>query len=583
MADLWKPDTIEGYLELNQWLGSVKERSFSEWGEAMRWYAKNDLFFLLNFVASDGQVKHSQTGERFHFHQYYVDLCKSLEYQRSVGGGLDCSARGSAKSIVRTKLNSIQMILNYPDITIFIFSVQKNLAQKHLRLIKEELGGNKLLKILFDDILFDDPLSVVKEGSTVWSIEDGIRVKRQMIRSSQTVEAHAFFGGGPVGTRPDMICCDDIEHAGVVTTPENIQKLEDAYSQAVSLLTPVAIPKALLFITNTRFSEAGLIQHKMDDYMAKNTKRVRAIPGELIESRYSKDLSEIPECYYINDGTCPLGGVALYPFTRQVLEDKFEETKVKSEYSLQFALDYTAAEAASLSEANVQFYEESTYAMGKGKNIYICIDASRGVYDPTAIWVWGLGTDHRYYWLDAVCRKMDPAKAEFHNEIFMMVEKWSNIGKRVVEVRVEQLGGSMWADLIRKELRSRGCTIVVVPCTSVTQKMGNFTTGKAERIFQRWAPMLSKGEVSMPVPMSRGGKGINSQDERGVYRCLVDYFLSNELKMFPRSKHDDMLDAGALIHDMKANEERPIQWPSGGDKEKKKYQGVRSRFSWMSA
>lgn len=583
MADLWKPDTLEGYIELHEWVTSLKEKSFSEWGEAVRWYTKNDMFYLLNFVASDGQVQHSQTGQRFHFHQYYLDMCRSLEYQRTVGGGIDCSARGSAKSVIRTKLNAIQTLLNHPDITIFIFSVQKNLAQKHLRIIKDELTENRLLKVLFDDVLFDDPLQAVKDGKIIWSIEDGIRVKRTMIRSSQTVEAHAFFGGGPVGTRPDMIICDDIEHAGVITTAENIQKLEDAYSQAVSLLTPVVIPRALLFITNTRFSEAGLIQHKMDDYLSKDPKRVRAIPGEYIAHRYDEKLDTIPECYFVNDGECPLGGVALYPFTKKILDAKFDETKVKSEYSLQFALDYTAAEAASLNENNVQFFTESTADMGKGKNVYICIDASRGIYDPTAIWVWGLGPDRRFYWLDAVCRKMDPAKPEFHNEIFMMVEKWSNLGKRVVEVRVEQMGGSMWADLVRKELRSRGCAIQVIPCSSVTQKMGNFSTGKAERIFQRWAPMLSKGEVAMPLSLSRGGKGLMSADERGVSRCLVDYFISSELRMFPRSKHDDMLDAGALIHDMKANEERPLQWPTTFDKEQRRRKAAPSRYSWMSA
>lgn len=583
MSEFWKPDTLEGYLELQQWIGSIKDKSLSEWAEILRWYVRNDLFYLTNFVATDGQVMHSQTGKRFHFHQYYLDMCRQYEYQLSVGGGLDCSGRGSGKSTVRTKLGTIQLLLNYPDATIFIFSVQKNLAQKHLRIIKNELEENRLLKVLFDDILFEDPLQAVKDGKTIWSIDDGIRVRRTMIRTSQTVEAHAFFGGGPVGTRPDVINCDDIEHGGVVTTPENIKKLEDAFSQSVSLLTPVAIKKALLFITNTRFSEAGLIQSKYDEYLAKDKRRVRSVPGEYIEFSYGKDLEPIPDGYFMNDGIGPLGGKALYPFTTEILQAKYEETKVKSEYSLQFALDYTAAEAASLSEKNVQFFGEDVVQIGHGKNIYVCIDASRGIYDPMAIWVWGLGSDRRRTWLDASCKKLDPSKPAFHDEIFMMISKWANVGKRVVEVRVEQLGGSMWADLIRKELRSRGCMVQVVACTSVTQKMGNFSTGKAERIFQRWSPMLSRGDVSMPLPKSRGGKGIWSPDEKGVYRCLVDYFLSNELKMFPRSRHDDMLDAGALLEDMKANEERPLQYPSTEEQERKAKRPARPRFSWMSA
>lgn len=574
---LWKPEKIEEYIELQRWIDSLKEKklpngqpSWSEWTEVSRWYAKNDLFYLLNFIATDGSVIHSQTGKPFHFHEYYLQMCRNWERQRELSGGVDFSARGSAKSTVRTKLGSIQLLLTYPDIAIFIFSATLKLGQKHLRLIMDELTQNKVLIHLFEDVLWQDPIQAVKDGKTLWSVDSGIRVKRTMIRSVNTVEVHAAMGtGGPVGTRPDVVIADDIEHGANVNSPENIAKLKESFSQMVSLLTPVAVPKALLFITNTRFNQGGLVEDKMQEYLIKNPEKVRGVPAE--------DLNQ--------PGDGPLGGTALYPFTTDVLWQKYEESRVKSEYALQFALDYSAAEDARLGEENIQWYDEDRAVMGKGKTAYICIDASRGVHDPTAIWVWGLGSDKRYYWLDAVCRKMDPSKPYFHDEIFVMVQKWSNLSDRVVEVRVEQMGGSVWADLIRKELQARGCAVPVVACTSHPMRTGNFSTGKAERIFQRWSPMLSAGLVCFPLAKSKNGAGILSADENGVQRCLVDYFLNVELKVFPRSKFDDMMDAGALIHDDKANKERPLQWPLS-DKQKDKYKRIRGfgpRFSWMSA
>lgn len=569
---LFIPSKLSEYEDLAKWFDSLKQRSESEWIDAMRWYAQNDLFWLVNRILSFGNTPHSHYGTPFYWHQHYVDACRLYEYQLyEAGRGIDVSGRGSGKSTIRTHAGAIQLMLRFPNISIFIFSKTLQLADKHMIIIKTELEQNALLKYLFPDILYEDPLSAVKNMETMWAADKGIRVRRTMNRITQTLERHAFYGGGPVGTRPDVVLFDDCEDADSVATPEKIKGLRDAFSNAVTLLTPVVIPKPIIMVSNTRFSEGSLIESLYTEYLALDPKTVRAFPGE--------DLTE--------EGDGPLGGTARYPFTNDILVMRYDNTPNKAEYALQFALDYRAGEDAKLRTDNLIFTDEDPRKLGRGKNCYITIDASRGIYDPTAICVIGLGSDKRYYWLDAHVEKLDPSQPEFYNAIFLMLSKWENICNRVVEVRVEQMGGSAWADMIRHDFERRGCYTKVVACRAIAKKSKDFTTGKAARIFERWAPMVNNGLFIMPQPAAKGGYGLMMTDKTGKTTDVVDYFLTTEFNMFPRSKHDDILDSIALMHDQKANEEAPLQWVSPASLRRGNQahatSGKPAQTSWMSA
>src|SRR5204862_326994 len=126
------------------------------------------------------------------------------------------------------------------------------LSAKHVNVIKQELEKNKTLNVLFSDVLWPNPRKAVLDGQTTWSVDKGLCVQRSMPRQNFTIERHAFLGSGGVGSRPDVIIVDDVEHPGVVNNPENIQKIKEAMSAAVTLLTPVAIKKPILLVTNTK-------------------------------------------------------------------------------------------------------------------------------------------------------------------------------------------------------------------------------------------------------------------------------------------------------------------------------------------
>ena len=174
MSQLIKPTTLAEYAELRQWLDSLRESGqIEKWGEAMRWYALNDLFFFVNEVMSDGRHMHSEYDHPFYWHERYVQYCRDVEWQAENGGGIDASGRGSGKSTVRTKAFSIQQMLKHPDIAICIFSFTKDAAKRHFVNIMDELQKNKLLYALFPDVLYEDPQEAAINSETTWSKTDG--------------------------------------------------------------------------------------------------------------------------------------------------------------------------------------------------------------------------------------------------------------------------------------------------------------------------------------------------------------------------------------------------------------------------
>jgi len=552
---LQKFNKLSDYQENEKWLDSLRLKNRLDWMDAVRWYTKNDLYYLARYVTTFGSVPHSTYGTPFLEHQIYVDACRQYEEQIALGTSLDHSCRRSGKSELRSCVIPIHMMINHPNIAMVIFSVQKDLAQKHLVRIMNELEKNKRLQILFPEIFWSDPRNEAAHNGVSWSKTDGLVIRgRTMNRSTPTIEVAAMFGGGPVGSGYDAIFFDDIENSARVATAESIEDLDAAYSTAISLLTPVVLPSPLIVVSNTKFSEIGLVQRIHDRYKAKNPRMVRGVPGEDLE-----DVTDFTDEFYTGEG--PLGKRAVYPNTPDGLALRYEEYPNKIEYILQYGLSYRSEHDRALRRDKILYYEETSRELAKDMVTYLCIDASRGAVDPTCMWVWGLAHDKRKFWLDAVVKKLDPATQEFHDNVFRLATMWNGLSKYMAEIRVEDTASSTWTELIERELRSRGCYIPVVK-VKVFNRGGarKFSSGKMDRIYDHWSPMLNRNEVWFPKPAAEGGKGI-MQEEDGKNTDLVQRFFSVEFDNFPRSKHDDMLDAGGMIEDEKINESRPLQYP----------------------
>ncbi len=562
MALLCQFKTLAEYAELRKWLeGLLQAGRTSDWGDAVRDLIENDLFYLLSEVLSDGKLEHSTTGERFYWNQVYVDMCRGVEWQISQGGGIDVSGRGSGKSTVRTKAGNIQRMVKYPNSTGCIFSYQRRSSLKHFLKIKEELETNTILRTVCDDVFFWDPKNSAKIGETTWSKNEGLRVKRRggVVYGEHTLEYNAFIDGTPTGGRFDWLDFDDVEDYKALGSEEMVAKLHKSYDTSLFVLTEREIKPAVMMFTNTIYDEGGLANRVLKKFEDTDPSRIRRRPGENLEER----------------GDGPMGGTAQYPFTNETLYKWYQELEDPREYATQICCSFNAGADRRFAEDWLLFYNEQPERVARTCNIYICIDPSRGRNDPTVIFVWGLGPDKKFKCLDISLRFLDPALPEFIEEIVRMVGKWKNLGKRLVEIRVEQFGQSTFAELIAAGLQNHGYYEVILPCAD-NMRTGRFSSGKKDREFERWARPAKDGEVMFPLPLKKGGIGIVREYKKrgeatGKSTDLVQYFLDKEWNPFPGTVTDNILDAGSLIWEPVERTQSPLQFAAFGGFRRQQY------------
>ena len=170
----------------------------------MRLLCKQDIFFLLTEVCARKDVDHD----------WIYDRC--MEVQLQPDGYLDVWARFHYKSTIVTFAKTIQDILRNPEETIGILAFNRPIARGFMRQIKYEFETNEKLKLLFPDILYDNP----KRDAPKWSEEEGIIVRRESNPKEATIEAYGLTDGQPSSKHYSIRIYDDMVNLDSVATPE---------------------------------------------------------------------------------------------------------------------------------------------------------------------------------------------------------------------------------------------------------------------------------------------------------------------------------------------------------------------------
>lgn len=186
--------------------------------KVMRELCKTDLFYLLTRALGRIDINRDWLFER----------CE--EVRAEPNGFIDLWAREHYKSTIITYGQTIQDILNNPEITVGIFSHTKPIAKAFLRQIKVEFETNERLKFLFPDILYENP-----KKAPNWSEDKGITVIRATNPKEATVEAHGLVDGQPTSKHFSLLIYDDVVTRESVTTPDMIEKVTDAWALSLNL------------------------------------------------------------------------------------------------------------------------------------------------------------------------------------------------------------------------------------------------------------------------------------------------------------------------------------------------------------
>lgn len=474
----------------------------------MRTFCQDDLFFLLYFVL---RVPVN--------HPWLVDRIK--EVQEENDRTLDLWSREFFKSTIITYGLNIQEILRDPNSRIGIFSHTKSLAKAFLFRIKSTFESNDILKTVFPDILYDNP----EYESPRWSLDDGICVKRPTIFQEMTVEAWGLVDGQPTGKHFSVLNYDDVVTEKTVTTPAQLEKIDDGFKMSLNLGTNDGKKRVL-----------GTIYHFNDQHI-KIRQQTDADGNPMWKER------KYP-CYD-EDGNPIL-------LSKKQLETKRVDMGPKV-FATQMLLNPNADSNETFKQEWVQYWRKLPEPM----NMYIlCDPASKKKTDSdyTVMAVIGLDYLDNYYLVDFIRKRLN------------LRERWLHL-KEMVQLHPTALGVyyeeyAMQSDIEYFEecKRREGINFSIEKVAGPQSK-----NARIERLQPRFAA------ERFYIPYGLIVDGVD----------MIKTFLEEEYLLYPYCPHKDMLDCISRIYDI--NPTRPQFYPEGQTSKDRYKQARQRRGTWMAA
>lgn len=486
----------------------------------LRNLCRTDLYFLLRYAC----------GLAFIEHPFFFARCREVE--QNPDGHLDLWARGHGKSLIITFGKTIQDILIThgegavgEELAAAIFSFNRPGAKKHFRLIKEELTTNERLKEWFPDILWADP----EKEAPVWSLDDGIVVRRKSNRREQTVEAWGLIDAMPTGSHFNLRVYDDVITERYARSPDMVLKSIESWELSLNLGSLHTNRERYI---GTRYAFADAYKAIMDRDAAKP----RLYPATV-------------------DGTVD-GDPVLLPADELV---KKRRQMGSYTFAAQMLLNPVADEKQGFRRDWLRYVDEMP--TGAGLNIYIIVDPAnekKKKSDYTAIVVLGLGPDENVYVLDIVRDRLN--LHERTAELMRLHRKWrTRANAKPFRVAYERYGKDSDIQHIQYVQGQENYRFDI-------EEVGG-QMAKNDRI-RRLIPIMQEGRFYLPQTLLRA-------DADGKTVDLIESFIHNELEPFPVGEHDDILDAISRLWDLE------IVWPQVHDAEKYRPKLNTSR-SWMA-
>jgi hypothetical protein len=451
-------------------------------------------------------------------------------------GYLDLWAREHYKSTVITFAGAIQETLRDPELTGCIFSHTKHIARGFLRQLKREFESNETLKALFQDVLWAEP----DKEAPLWSLDDGIIVKRRNNPKEATWECSGLVDGQPTSRHYRLRIYDDVVTRESVSTPEQIEKTTSAWSLSDNLGTE----GGRVWMVGTRYNFADTY----DTVIKMGAATPRVYPAT-------------------HDGTADGRPVLLSPKAWALKKLR----QLEADIACQQLMNPLAGTQRFFNPDDIQVYEvRPAVLMG-----YLLCDPARSKKKDsanTAMIVIGIDHEGKKYVLDGLDHKMD------------LLERWTNLrdlrntwskmpGLIGLKVGYETYGAQADMDFFNERMRIENCRFEIEEL-----EWPNDTPGSKDDRVQRLGPDLKMHAFYVPHPTDydeltpqqvrmiaagyeyRLAQKIEPLDEHGQRYDLTER-LRLQIGFYPFSGRKDLIDATARIYDM---DPRPPVWVDSG-------------------
>jgi hypothetical protein len=486
--------------------------------------ARGDRYYLLVKVL----------GRTDALHPWIYARCREVE--SNPDGYLDLWAREHYKSTIITFAGAIQELLNDPELTIAIFSHSKGIAKAFLRQIQQELERNDRLKQLFPEILYENP----EKQSPLWSLDDGILVRRKGNAKEASIEAHGLVDGQPTSKHFRLRIYNDVVTRESVSTPEQIQKTTEAWSLSDNL----GMVGGRIWYEGTRYNFADTYSVIMERKAA------------------------IPRIYPATDNGLADGRPVL--LSPKAWAEK-KRNQLEADIACQQLLNPLAGKQRYFDPDDLQVYEVRPSVL----MAYLTVDPARSKKkdsDNTAMAVQGVDIHGQKYLLDGFDHKMD--LSERWSNMRDLYLKWKRMpGILGLKVGYETYGAQADMDYIEERMRIENCRFEIAELEWPSEGPGS----KNDRV-QRLGPDLKMHAYFVPHPTdedeltsiqvrmiasgyeNRLSRKIEQEDENGEKYDLTERFRL-QVGFYPFTGLKDLIDAVARIYDL---DPRPPTWIDEG-------------------
>jgi phage terminase large subunit-like protein len=459
------------------------------------------------------------------FHPWLYDRCRELEADPD--GHLDLWAREHYKSTLGTFAGIIQEVLRNPEITIGVFSHTAPVAKKFMDQVKRELETNERLKLLFPDILWQNP----HRDAPLWSVEKGIIVRRATNAKEATIEAHGLVDSQPIGAHFNLLVYDDVVTPASVTTPEQVLKTTEMWELSDNLGARDESGLMRKWHFGTRYSFADTYQSIIDRKILK----VRLYPAT-------------------KEGTIEGEPVFL---TREAWAKK-KQTQSAPILAAQMLQNPAAGTQAMFNKDWLRFSDVRPSTLVVAIMVDPASSRKKGS-DSTVMHVWGMDVGRNRYLLDGYHHKM--GLKERWIKLRDLYTRWSAApGVQLVKVGYEKYGMQSDIEYFNEMMEIEKRSFPIIELAWPREGPGS----KIDRI-QRLEPDFRNGRILLAAVAEKETRNQQTLRERGeVHRIYaptrrvdelnrmysLNQRLLQEYLVYPFAAHDDGLDCASRWDDM---------------------------------
>jgi len=421
--------------------------------------------------------------------------------------------RGWFKSTINVIAHSVQLILNFPDISIHVVHAQTTIAEEWVEKIKNHFIWNERMRYLFPEFCF--PMESTKRSRRDRFVSPA---RKDFNVSAPTVSCSSIVST-TAGMHFHWMKFSDIVEFQNSRTPEQMQKVVDTYYQYENLLLS---PKYFIDIEGTCYHFGDLYNRIIEQELDKEPENRRY--SIFIRGCFQKETFGNPETFSVEERDLPeklVDEKRVSRFPQRFPRENYEQMELED--PLTFACQQLNNPVAAKKDdipfpiEKMRWIPASALKQVEFQYFEMTVDTAEKLTqrsDFTAIMVCGVDRKGHLYVVDAVYGKFLPEKTVEY--MFFMYEKWN-----CLRVKMEESSFN------------RGLEPTIRRRMALSKKYISFEWIKRDTNEAKVQRILAM------QPWFHAGSLLFSD---GLHEH-VKRELKQEFSQFPLGRHDDLIDA----------------------------------------